>query len=496
MKSNFSLLLSLLCAFKSVGHVQAKKGLFTLVARDIYKLAPGQLAQILCGFGFSILLGKYMQPEALGVYTLFFIAQSYIVSLSSGWLTSAAVRFLPEKPNLLNTLLHICVVQSLLLGILGIATVTLLTKYIPDLINAKYAYCTAFIVSLSMMFSVFQCLLRGMFEQKWFSWCAVLLATTKIVFLVTLLPKSEDPVLTALIVYGISHVPVLIFQIIKLMLMEKQPTKNIQCIHIFKRALKYGMPLTISLFLISFLQSGDRYILVEHLNIKDIGIYAFWAGIGVQLTHALYSFVSMALNPRLFQLYNSNQSHAISYVKRLSGVYLLIGGPILVMISLLVQYGMGWIGVKNEYINGSYLLNYGIVAAFLTGLTNMAGMIRHFQERTGIFVFASCISILVMASGVFVIVPLLGLPGAGIGTSIGFITYYAIVSFSCKNWPPIFDLLVCFGASGFLLVLNFFAVNKVGMHLTVLLLLCALVIHFIFAFYRIRKVGLILHSHA
>ncbi len=460
-----------------------------ILLSDVFRLAPGQLAQVIGGVGVTIILGKYLSPEELIIYTLYFLTQNYIVNLSAGWLTNSAVRFLPERPELLRSLINITIVEAICLIGFGSIISLFASSFFSQYINSAYTLLTVLLASEAFVFSVFQCSLRGMFDQKWFSWSSVIFVISKLSLLAIFLPNSADPILLVLILTVLSYMPVLLIQWIIL----RNKYRDIRNITInyyksfFQESIKYSLPLTISLLLINFLQTGDRYVLSAILERNDVGVYTFWSGIGIQLNMALYRFISMALNPRLFQLYFKAPDFAIKYVRDISNSYLLIGGPIIVVVGIIIQFGIKIFGIKLEYIGDSYLIYYGIVVAYFMGLTQLTGIIKHFEKMTGIFITASVVSIIVMISVTYICATIFELPGAGLGTLFAIFTYYFMVTYSSKSWPSILDFIISIIISSLLVIMYYLFTIKFGLLLSGIATFSILLIYLIFVYIFIRR---------
>ena len=159
-----------------------------LVVSDAVRLAPGFLAQILGGFGITLILGIYLSPEAMGLYSLFWIAQAYLATFGSGWLQNAAIRYLPENVNRTGFFLKTSLLLTLLLALLSLLLAPLLVWLFSPVLSGENVLWTVVIFLGAALFSLFQGILRGAFQQHHFSISALLLALSKIGLLLWLLP--------------------------------------------------------------------------------------------------------------------------------------------------------------------------------------------------------------------------------------------------------------------------------------------------------------------
>jgi O-antigen/teichoic acid export membrane protein len=381
----------------------------------------------------------------MGLYTLFWLAQVYAASISVGWLQNAVVRFLPENHTYQTQFMRFSFISVLIVGALsGFITIALGIGW-GEKFQWAHLVWTVAILCCASLFSVFQNMLRGLFEQTQFSTSAVMLVATKIVLLFVLLPRAQDRVMTALMAMALSHPPVLFWQWSKLQNLRPQDSQTITKGFegsLLRRSIIYGMPLTLSLFIITILQTGDRYILATLVSLKDVGIYAFWMTIGLQLGRGLYGFIFITINPRLFQLYRSDSYRAKRYVHRLTGLYVIIAAPLLTVFGLLLPPTLSWLKINPQYNPESHLIFYGVGMAFCLGLAQLCGKHFEFSGKTMAFVFASVIGVLVMVAGVFTLTPLWGIKGAAMSSCAGFTVYFVSIASMSGTWPKISDFLL------------------------------------------------------
>ncbi|AEB10474.1 oligosaccharide flippase family protein [Desulfobacca acetoxidans] len=404
-----------------------------LILSDFYRLFPGILSELLGGFILSTLLVKYLSPESMGIYTLLWIAQTQISALSTGWLLNSIIRFLPENPYYLRYFINISLSTIILLGFMCLVIIPITLILLRDYFQFNYLFWTALLLCLSSLYQLFQGILRGLFNQVIYSTNAFFLISIKLILLVILFQFFNNRLKITFIILALSHLPLIIWQYYNLIKLSYY--NNINNISITKRTLinksfNYGIPLSLSYFIILFLQSGDRYILSALLSLKDIGIYSFWMSIGLQISRSLYGFIFMIINPRLFQIYHTKPSKTNSYVRFMSLIYIFILGPFLLLISFCLPYFYEYIKADIQYTSHSHLLLFSIGMGFFSGLAQLLGKRFEFEKDTLIFVFASLVGVIVMVFGIFFLVPSFGLNGAGVSSLMGFVIYFLIIFFT------------------------------------------------------------------
>lgn len=420
---------------------------------DALKLAPGLLSQLLGGFVISTLLARHLSPAQMGIYTLYWIAQSYTVTLFTGWLQNSSIRFLPGNILLLKQFIFITLL-TLLLTTTAIVFMSICIANYVSFFNLDYLLLSIAIYTLAAFYSTFQTLFRGLFIQHEFSMNAFLLVCLKILLLILLLPMAENPVYTALMVMAISYLPVVIFQLTMLLRRSAHITRHQsgepKIESLLKKSFIYGFPLTISLLVMSLMQTGDRYIISTMVPMDDLGMYAFWMMIGLQMGQGLYRILFMALNPRLFKIYSENNKRAKDYIQKLIRCYLLISLPLFTSLACLLPLVLRFVGIKSQYQPASYLIFFSMGMALLLGLAQLCGKGKEFDGQTNIFVYSAISGVVVMVSGVFILTPIAGLVGAATASLCGFVCYFAIIAFNNDSWPAFKDILVVMPTAAFI----------------------------------------------
>jgi O-antigen/teichoic acid export membrane protein len=437
------------------------------VLRDALLLVPGRLAHLLGGFAVTIILGKFLSPERLGVFTLFWIGQMYIALFASGWLQNAVIRFLPEEREYIRTYSRLSIMVAAAVGILGFIAISFLKEStLGHLCSESYFIWATIICSLSCFFLVNQSIFRGSFKLVLFSVNNFVLSSCQVIFLVFLIPKAVDRANMALIALAMSYVPAVVLQSISLWNLNKQVVVNRERHEGFrslsKQSLIYGVPLSISLLLISFLQTGDRYILVKLLSLKELGIYSFWMRIGLNVSRAIYGLIFTILNPRFFELCATDYEKAKRYVRRLLDLYVLIIPAVLAVVGSSLILFLHLIRISPMYNTNSHLVFYAMGMAFLLGLTQLCGKNLEFNVNTKPFVYASSAGITGMVLGCYLLTPLFKMEGAAIGTLSGFCIYFLIIAIWSLTCPNILHLLISVTASALMIILFEFIKGKWG----------------------------------
>ncbi|MFO7271891.1 lipopolysaccharide biosynthesis protein [Sphaerobacter thermophilus] len=433
-----------------------------VLVADAARLAPGIASELLRGFGVSLILGRYVPAAAMGVFTLFWLSQTYAAALATGWLQNAVIRFLPEDGARLPRYLGLIWGTVALTGLVAAALALALGTLWGERFRWPYLAWTVGVLCGNALYTLFQSTLRGVFDQRRYTTSAMLLAVIEVLLLLALLPRASDPAGTALMVMAVSYLPVLAWQYRRLGRLARttvlaagsQESTRV----LLRRSVGYGLPLALSGLIVTLLQSGDRYLLAGLVSLRDLGIYTFWMSIGLQFGRGMYNLVFAVLNPRLFQLHGTDPAGANAWARALGGTYVAVFLPLVTAIGLVIPGALALLNIRSEYVASGHLVLFGLGTAFLFGLSQLCGKRREFEARTGVFVWAAGLGAAVMVVGVYLLVPAAGIEGAAIATLAGVATYCGVLAAVSRTVPsPLAMIWGVIGCLGLLATGRFFA---------------------------------------
>lgn len=438
---------------------------FRVIARDAIRLFPGLMGQLLGGLGVTVILGKYLRLEDMGLYTLYWITLSYIVAVFTGWLNNAIVRFLPKDQLTAPQFVKYVLVINFILLTCGLAICVCTVIWDIKYLYWGHTFSAVILLWSSSLFNSLQCVFRGVFDQKNFSTSSIWCAFTQVIALVVFLNYySSDNVTSALAALSLGYLAGVLWQLYKLLILQARCSATIDEPRIFTqeppipllhKSFKYGMPLSVSLLLITFLQTGDRYILASFFSLGEIGLYAFWMRIGLQLIRVMSSFVFMIINPRLFQKCDNDLAETKIQLAGLISLYLYLVLPLVFVIGGALPVFFSIVGIHHEYQNGAYLVYFALTMAFFLGLTQLTGKSLEFSEKTVPFIFGSLLGIIVMVIVSILLMPTLGIDAAATGTLAGYVAYYVVIAFFASSWPPLPQMV----SSIFVSIIFFISIN-------------------------------------
>lgn len=412
---------------------------------DLAGLAPGVVAEAVGGIGVTVAMGIFLSPAMMSVYTLYWLAQSYAQDIVAGWLRHSIIRYMPAEPGHLRRFAKggaiITMATAVLFSIAGIGLATVF----PETIQPLHYYLTVLALAGGMAFHIIQSFLRALFQNLAYSRGSAVLAMMKLALAIVLSIVMDDKVAAMLGAMSVSFTIAAVMQ--GLLLFRNAPTPGEAPLpngNLLMTSLRYGAPMTASMFLLNFLRTGDRYLLAGFVNLDELGAYAYWVATGFQAGATIQSFIFMAMNPRLFQLYERDKDAGRKFMGTFSSFYLAISIPLFVIIGFLLPPVLAFAKIRIEYFGHAWLVFFGLYQAFIMGLAQIHGKNNEFEGTTGVYVTASGVGITAMAVAVLALAWRVGVLGGALGVALGFTVFFAVVAGKSRSWPSIRDVAIGF----------------------------------------------------
>jgi O-antigen/teichoic acid export membrane protein len=179
-----------------------------------------------------------------------------------------------------------------------------------------------------------------------------------------------------------------------------------------KDAVRFGAPLVLHLLGTTILVTFDRFVITDNLGLADTGIYMVAVQIAMTIS-LLADAINKAFVPWLYeQLAQARPEFPIWIVKR---TWLCFGAiAVLALLSILVVYPVVWLVAGEKYLAAINVLPWLIAGqAFGTAYYLVANYI-FYSRRTHYLAYVSLTAGLFNAVLTMVLVPRLGIVGAGI----------------------------------------------------------------------------------
>lgn len=192
--------------------------------------------------------------------------------------------------------------------------------------------------------------------------------------------------------------------------------------------LRFGAPLTPNILIHWITQSSDKYILGLFLGLNAVGVYSAAYAIG-GLIYLFVSPIQFILFPELARMYDENQlddvrlymSHSIKY-------FLLIGIPAASGLSVLAKPLLE-ILTTPAFVNASLVIPFVAVGALFEGVYSIVINVTHLVKKTKYNFYIQLIAAVTNLGLNLLLIPIMGILGAAIATSISYVVMFAIGCF-------------------------------------------------------------------
>jgi len=263
---------------------------------------------------------------------------------------------------------------------------------------------------------------------------------------------------------------------------------------ILVKILKFGAPFIFTSLAYWAYSSLDRIFISAMLTIEDVGSYAIASKVAL-VPLLVFTAIGTAWNPLVMKLRKDLDNDAFKYFLRSSlALSLLVGLLLSGFIALFCGEIISLLFPK-EYSTASYAAIFLTIGASLNFSTQVTGLGISLAEKTILFTYLSFFGLLINGIGNYILVPALGVNGAGLSTLVSYLfltTSYSYFSFKLYPINPKYIKII------FLLLIYIFVLGCSLYFLSYILTLISLSKAFIMCpililiFYEFRKIKEIL----
>lgn len=433
----------------------------TIKSGTIYLLISSGVFMF-CGYLISIWLGRELGPINYGIYGVIISLMTAVNIIQMSGLPQATSKFIASgKYNtdvILRASLQLQTISTLILTSLFFVFAYPISILLKDIELVNYIRVTAFILPFYAIFSLYSSYYNGLRDFKKQALINIVYSIAKVISVVGLVYIFH--LYGAIIGFIISPIIALLlgFYIPKTVFIDKK---------IYRSLITFSVPLIGFAILSTLMLSTDLFFVKALLNDESTGLYSASQNIARIPYFALNAFATMLL-PVISRSVNTESAKEtgkkIKEILRYQLIF-LIPGTVLISIS------------SSQLIEFLFSKSYTPATSSLSWLVIGLGFITIFMALANIITAMGkpFMTMIISAGGVlftaffcWYLIPLFGLVGASIATTIGGI-FAMILSFivvSC-NFPKILNILSVLKI--FLATAIMFAVHKF-IHLSVILL--------------------------
>jgi len=201
-------------------------------------------------------------------------------------------------------------------------------------------------------------------------------------------------------------------------------------INVTKKVLKFGVPLIFTITFMTIMKSLDRILIGYFLDISEVGIYSVAAGIPLKFG-VILSPISTVLLPTFSERYEKKRSSKI-LLKEIFSFILFLSIPLIIFI-ILFSEDILFLFFGSEYILGSSVLAIASFEIFFYSGRKIFTSPMLAAEKTGRLALLFGISAAVNIILNVLLIPILGMEGAALGTVLSFAILFFLMLYLIKK---------------------------------------------------------------
>jgi O-antigen/teichoic acid export membrane protein len=397
----------------------------------LLKFGPMKIMAILCGLVFFKLSNEIYTKEQFGEISLVNNTFSLITSLLFGWVGYVIIRFYPEyekKGELQNFIKTIYTVQLFLVALVIVCCILfaiLVRKDTNWILEIQIFGYPLSIASLNLA-NLYQ---MGNEGRKYNGIQIVGIIVTYGLSFVFLL--FTDFVMEATFIgLAISNM-IYAFMLGKYFKQNKigQSVFDKTIIH---KVVRYGVAQSLVSIGASILAVGDRAIINHYLGFESGGVYSTMYRFGEMSILLLLSVFGGVFGPYVFNtLATSGKEKAYYIIGEAKIIYLIAITPVVLYLCYVPE--LSTIVVDDKYGNDLYILPWIVVGVVLYGYAQITGLYFQIMLKSKYLVYSVFLAAGFNVMCNFLLIPRLGLLGAGIANFLSYLFYVVLIYYFCRR---------------------------------------------------------------
>ncbi len=396
------------------------------IFKDIIKYSPSKLCGML---GNALIVPVYthlLLPEQYGLYSLSIAFLSFLCIIFSDWVGLSGLRFFrsfqlaDELPKYLSMLVSI-----LTFNIFAMFIVAFLFRHnFYDFfhIQPKYFFCILIlIIPVAIRALLFQ-LLRAQLKSVAFTFSTILNQILTMGLSVLIIKCFNLGALSLLLGMGISITLtdiLLIFQsgILKYF---RKPNLNL---NVLIPMFKYGIPIAATSLSAWVINQSNKFIMNSISGFKEVGLVGVAYGLTLPLLMTIFSIITVAAVPRIFNMFEE-KNDVRPIITRFTGYFLVVSIPMITVVSIYAPQFVDMLA-NTKFHEAYRLIPYFAFGCFFMALSDYTTLQYHLANKTYIDFILKLISGVVGIAANIILIPKMGLEGAGIATlSANFVYFF------------------------------------------------------------------------
>lgn len=396
------------------------------IFKDIVKYSPSKLCGML---GNALIVPVYthlLLPEQYGLYSLSIAFLSFLCIIFSDWVGLSGLRFFrsfqlaDELPKYLSMLVTILVFNICTMFVFAF----LFRHNFYDFFNIqpKYFFCILLlIIPVAIRALLFQ-LLRAQLKSISFTFSTIINQILTMGLSVLIIKFFNLGALSLLLGMGISITLIDILLIYQSGILKYFRKPNLQW-KVLLPMFQYGIPIAATSLSAWVINQSNKFIMNSISGFKEVGLVGVAYGLTLPLFMTIFSIITVAAVPRIFNMFEE-KADVRPIITRFTGYFLVVSLPMIVLVSI---YSPQFVDMlANTKFHEAYrLIPYFAFGCFFMALSDYTTLQYHLANKTYIDFILKLISGIVGIVANIVLIPKMGLEGAGIATlSANFIYFF------------------------------------------------------------------------
>ncbi len=426
------------------------------IFKDMLKYAPSKIFGLFGNIAVVPVYTNLLSPSQYGVYVISLAVLSFLCILFSDWIGLSGLRFFRQNqlegmvPKYISTLAMILASNLSVMFIVALIFRQKFYEYF-NISPKIFLFVLILIIPVAMRALLFQ-ILRAQIKPGAFTITTIVNQILTIVIAVLFLKFTNLGAVSILAAMAISITLIdiiLVFQtdILWLLKFEKPDFSTIKTLFI------YGIPIAIASLSLWIINQSNKFITSHFHGLVDAGFVGVAYNLTFPILMTLFAIITIAAYPRLINLYEA-KTDVRPLISRLTGYYMLISLPIVVIMSLYAK-DLIVLFANAKYYDAFILLPYLAFSAFFLSFTDYTTYQYHLSGKTYILTTLKVVSAIIGLVLNIILIKKMGLVGVGIATLISNILYFiltVVIVVPNLNWQipfkRIFHILLCFIPAG------------------------------------------------
>lgn len=396
------------------------------IFKDIVKYSPSKLCGML---GNALIVPVYthlLLPEQYGLYSLSIAFLSFLCIIFSDWVGLSGLRFFrsfqlaDELPKYLSMLVTILVFNICTMFVFAF----LFRHNFYDFFNIqpKYFFCILIlIIPVAIRALLFQ-LLRAQLKSISFTFSTIINQILTMGLSVLIIKFFNLGALSLLLGMGISITLIDILLIYQSGILKYFRKPNLQW-KVLLPMFKYGIPIAATSLSAWVINQSNKFIMNSISGFKEVGLVGVAYGLTLPLFMTIFSIITVAAVPRIFNMFEE-KADVRPIITRFTGYFLVVALPMIAVVSIYAPQFVDMLA-NTKFHEAYRLIPYFAFGCFFMALSDYTTLQYHLANKTYIDFILKLISGIVGIAANIILIPKMGLEGAGIATlSANFIYFF------------------------------------------------------------------------